>query len=137
MRKRVIPLISLKAKQFAMDLILSLGEGYEVVIQEITRTSEQNKRLHAVLTDISEQVEWKGLELNVVQWKRLCTYSWLREIGESPIMVPALDGNGMDMLYEKTSQMSKKQLTSLTEWCYSFGAENDVQFKEYRWKYKD
>jgi hypothetical protein len=137
MLKRTIPLTTWKAKQFVIDLILTLGDGYEIVIQEIKRTGEQNKKLHAVLKDISEQVEWKGLELNVVQWKRLATYAWLRELGESPMMVPALDGNGMDLIYEKTSQMSKKQLTSLTEWCLAFGAENEVQFTEYKWRHKD
>lgn len=134
--KKVIPLISLKAKQFAMDLILTLGEGYEIVIQEIGRTGEQNRRLHAALTDISQQVEWKGLKMNVVQWKRMATYAWLRELGESPQMVPALDGHGMDLIYEKTSSMSKKQLTSLTEWVYYFGSEQDVKFKEFTWKEK-
>jgi hypothetical protein len=42
-------------------------------------------------------------------WKRLCMASWLREQGEKPLMIPALDGHGFDVVFEKTSKLSKKQ----------------------------
>lgn len=35
------------------------------------RTAGQNRRLHAMLTDISEQVQWAGEWLDLEGWKRL------------------------------------------------------------------
>jgi Holliday junction resolvase len=100
-----------------------------VTLDPPRRSSPQNAALHAALTDIAEQVEWKGLRFDVLTWKRLCTASWLREHGEQPELIPALDGKGFDIIYEPTSKMSKQQLSDLLEWVHKFGAENGVQFK--------
>ncbi len=99
-----------------------------VQIREATRTSEQNALLHAALTDIAEQVVWHGKKLSVVTWKRLCTASWLREMGEQPELIPALDGNGFDIVFERTSGLTVPQMTALIEWTLAFGAQNGVTF---------
>jgi len=92
------------------------------------RNLDQNAALHAALTDIARQVEWNGKKLSLEVWKRLCMASWLREEREKPMMIPALDGNGVDVVYERTSKLSKAQCSSLLEWCYAFGAEQGVKF---------
>lgn len=97
--------------------------GYE------RRNGEQNKLLHAVLSDIARQVEWHGQKFSVDVWKRLCTAAWLRENNQKPMMVPALDGYGVDVIFERTSRLSKKQCAELTEWCLAFGAEHGVEFQ--------
>lgn len=84
--------------------------------------------LHSCLSDIAEQVEWHGKKLDLDVWKRLCTAAWLRELGESPELIPALDGKGFDVIFERTSKMTVKQMTSLIEWCLAFGAQNGVAF---------
>jgi len=119
------------ARNNAAQACLDAPDGYVVEIKEMTRTLEQNALLHGQLTDISKQVEWYKQKFNLSVWKRLCTYSYLREVRESPLLIPALDGNGMDVIYEKTSHMGIKQMTGLIEWNYAFGAEKDVV-----WTYK-
>ena len=42
------------------------------------------------------------------------------------LLIPALDGNGMDVIYEKTSHMGVKQMTGLIEWNYAFGSGPDA-----------
>jgi len=37
------------------------------------------------------------------------------------------------MLRERTSQMSVKQMSSLIEWVYAFGAQNGVTFRDVRY----
>lgn len=111
---------------------LDLSQPQKVTISEDDRTAEQNAKLHAMLTDISRQVEHAGKKWNVLIWKRLCTAAWLREIGESATMIPALDGNGFDVIYEKTSKLGVKKCASLIEWIQAFGAEHQV-----RWTQKD
>jgi hypothetical protein len=83
-----------------------------------------------MLSDLAKQVEWHGQKFTGEVWKRLCVASYLRENNESPILVPSLDGNGVDIIYEKTSKMSKKVMSELIEWVSCFGAENNVVWSE-------
>jgi len=104
----------------------------KIVIKDQDRSGEQNRALHAMLSDISKQVEHVGKKWDVLIWKRLLTAAWLREGGENPQMIPALDGHGFDVIYERTSQMTVKQCASLMEWVQFFGDEHQV-----RWTAKD
>lgn len=111
---------------------LDLSKPRKVAISDEDRTAEQNAKLHAMLTDIAHQVEHAGQKWSVLIWKRLCTAAWLREEGENATMIPALDGNGFDVIYEKTSKLGVKKCASLIEWVQAFGAEHSV-----RWTQKD
>jgi len=99
-------------------------------MEDKIRTPDQNARLHAMLGDISKQVEWHGQKFKVGVWKRLCVASWLRECGEKPLMIPAIDGCGVDIIFEKTSKLSVKKTSELIEWVYAFGAEEGVVWTE-------
>lgn len=111
---------------------LDLSKPRKVAITEEDRSAEQNAKLHAMLSDISRQVEHAGQKFNVLIWKRLCTAAWLREAGDSPQLIPALDGNGFDIVYERTSKLGVKKCAELITWIEAFGAEHDV-----KWTQKD
>ena len=117
------------ARKGACQAVLAAPQGYIVEIRPPTRSLDQNAALHACLSDIAAQVEWKGHRFDIDTWKRLCVAAWLREKGESPEMIPALDGRGFDVIFERTSKMTVKQLSELLEWTLAFGAENGVTFK--------
>lgn len=93
------------------------------------RSTLQNALLHAVITDIAKQVKWHGQSFDVVTWKRLCMASWLREKNEQPQLIPALDGKGFDIIFERTSQLNTKDCADFCTWCLAFGDENNVNFK--------
>lgn len=59
-------------------------------------------------------------------WKRLCMAAWMREERQSPQLVPALDGHGVDIIYERTSKLSKDECGRLMEWIEAFAAERGV-----------
>jgi hypothetical protein len=40
--------------------------------------------------------------------------------------VPALDGHGVDIIYERTSRLSKDECGRLMEWIEAFAAERGV-----------
>ena len=101
-----------------------------ITLSRPTRSLEANARLHAMLSDLSKQVEWHGQKFTGEVWKRLCVASYLREQNESPMLVPSLDGQGVDIVYQKTSKMSKKVMSELIEWVSCFGAENNVVWSE-------
>lgn len=111
---------------------LTLDKPRKLVIKDVDRSGEQNKRLHAMLGDVSHQVEHAGKKWDVLIWKRLLTAAWLRESGDQPQLIPAVDGHGFDVIYERTSQLTVKQCGELMEWIEAFGAEHQV-----RWTQKD
>ena len=111
---------------------LDLASPKKIAISDEDRSSEQNAKLHAMLSDIAKQVEHAGKKWSVLIWKRLCTAAWLREEGENATMIPALDGNGFDVIYERTSKLGIKKCASLIEWITAFGAEHQV-----RWTQRD
>jgi hypothetical protein len=104
----------------------------KVVIKDLDRSGEQNKLLHARLADIAKQVEHAGKKWDVLIWKRLLTAAWLRESGDQPQMIPAIDGHGFDVIYERTSKLTVKQCAELLDWVEAFGGEHQV-----RWTAKD
>lgn len=109
---------------------LDLEKPKKVSITEQDRSIEQNARLHAMLSDIAHQVEWHGQKFNITVWKRLCTAAWLREEGEQPLLVPALDGQGFDLIFERTSKLSVKKCAALITWIEAFGTEHQVRWTQ-------
>lgn len=99
----------------------------KIVIKDLDRSSDQNRALHAMLTDIANQVEHAGKKWDVLIWKRLLTAAWLREAGEQPQMIPAVDGHGFDVIYERTSKLTVKQCASLLDWVTAFAVEHQVR----------
>ncbi|KPY33186.1 recombination protein NinB [Pseudomonas syringae] len=100
----------------------------KIVIKDQDRSGEQNRLLHKLLTQVADQVEWHGKKLSVTVWKRLCTAAWLREEGHNAMLVPALDGNGFDMIFEHTSKLTVKQCASLITWVEAFGSQSGVKW---------
>lgn len=98
------------------------------------RSTEANARLHAMLTDVSQQVDWAGKRRDVLTWKRLMTAAWLRAKGESIEILPAIDGHGFDIIYERTSTLNGAQISDLMQYVEAWGTEAGVRFRapEYR-----
>ena len=90
------------------------------------RSDAQNRLLHACLSEISKQVEWAGAKRDVDTWKRLLTAAWLRARGESIEMLPALDGHGVDIVFRRTSQLTKAECAELSEFVMAWAAERGI-----------
>lgn len=106
--------------------MLMAGHRLVLEVKPETRSSPQNARLHAMLTELSKQVEWCGQKLPMETWKRLCMAAWMREEKQSPQLIPSLDGHGVDIVYERTSKLSKDECGRLMEWIEAFAAERGV-----------
>lgn len=129
-RPREFRLSDEKLRAWVASFVATAPLGTYVEVRGTKRSDPQNKALHAALQEIAQQMTWHGLKFNVTTWKRLCTAAWLRELGETPELIPALDGKGFDIIYEPTSKMTKAQVSELLEWIYHFGAQNGVTFKD-------
>lgn len=118
------------ARHAAREAVRRAPEGFVCVVRPPNRTLDQNAALHSAFAELAKQCEWKGHRLDTDIWKRLCVAAWLRERGEQPEMIPALDSKGFDVIYERTSKLTVAQCSELLDWVYAFGAQNGVTFKE-------
>jgi hypothetical protein len=95
------------------------------------RNGEQNRLLHAMLGEIASKVEWAGQKWHPEDWKRLLTAAWVRTRGQAVAMVPAIDGHGFDVLYQRTSTLSKGEFAELVDFIYAWAAtEHGLAFQE-------
>lgn len=93
------------------------------------RTEAQNGQLHALCTDLSKQCDWprgSGNKIGVVAWKRLLIASWERAHERVAEIYPALDGHGFDVVYTRTSRMSRQEMEGVLHFGNVFAAENGV-----------
>lgn len=102
----------------------SLIAGHRMIVkcEPETRSLSQNRRLWAMLTDISKQVVWHGRKLTQEEWKHVFTAALTKQD-----VVPGIDG-GFVVLGKSTSKMTKSEMTELQELMAAFGAEHEVRF---------
>jgi hypothetical protein len=124
MTKRYV-LVHDLARQRALEAIREAPQGFEVLVKEPTRNTEQNARLWATLSDIAQQVEWYGKRLTPEDWKHVFSAS-LRKLA----VVPNLDGSGFVALGLSTSRLTKREFSDLIEIATAFGAERGVVWTE-------
>jgi hypothetical protein len=99
------------------------GHRLEVKIGPETRSSAQNARMWAMLTDVSRQVVWHGKKLGPEDWKSVFS-AGLRKLQ----VVPNLDDTGFVALGGSTSIMNKREFGELMTLIEAFGAEHGVRF---------
>jgi hypothetical protein len=127
-------LVHATARRLAQEAVLTAPDGYVVVVKEPTRSLEANAKLHACLHDISRQLTWHGERMDIEDWKRLLTAAWARAEREHVKLVPAVDGQGFDVLYRRTSRMSKSEMASLIEYVLAWGTEQSVRWSDVPWR---
>lgn len=119
-------LVHAQARQRAAEYMLhGAPDGATVAVSEQTRTSGQNSLLHARLTEIANTREWAGKRWDVETWKRLLVAAWSRATGQPLVMLPALDGAGVDIVFRRTSAMSKREVSELLEFIGAWEAETE------------
>ena len=87
-----------------------------------TRSQEQNRRMFAMLTDVSRQVVWHGQKLSKEEWKDVFTAALKRQK-----VVPGIDG-GFVVLGSSTRRMTVAEMGELMTLMEAFGAQHDVRF---------
>lgn len=118
-------------QSFIQDLPTDDKKPLVVKIQPITRSLEQNSKLHALLSDISKQCEFNGKKRDIDTWKMIMVSAHKIATGGQAEMVIGLEGEVIN-LRESTAQMSVKRLASLIEYITSWGVQNGVRFND-RW----
>ena len=120
--KKEFVLVSDQVVRNAIKAIEAAEHGSRVMITPRQRTLPQNARMWAMLTDISEQVDWHGQKLSPENWKDVFTAALKRQQ-----VVPGLDG-GFVVLGTSTSRMTVAEMGDLMELMMAFGSQQAVQF---------
>lgn len=113
---------SVRAK--AVDWVQKAPEGTRVTFQEAKRSTDQNARLWAALTDIASQALHNGRKYPADIWK--CIF--LNALGKQVTFIPALDGQSVFPIGLSSSDLSKAEMSDLLALIESWGAENNITF---------
>lgn len=113
------------ARRAICNRVMSAQEGYVVTISEANRNLEQNAKMWAMLSELSEQTDWHGMKLNPEEWKDLLSAGLVQSK-----VVPNMTGNGFVILGQRTSKLSKSQFAALIELITAFGIERGVVFSD-------
>lgn len=106
------------------------GGALVVTVKPETRSDAENRLLHALLSHISKTQDWAGKRRDVETWKRLMVAAWCRAIGEQVELLPALDGHGIDIVFRRTSQLTRGECAELIEFIFAWGAHQGMVFPD-------
>ena len=107
--------------------MLMAGHRMTIEAKTETRSTAQNSRLWAMLTEISKQVVWHGQKLSPDDWKHILSAS----LGKQRV-APGIDG-GFVVLGQHTSKMTKAEFSDLFLIIEAFGAQQGVRFADTEW----
>jgi hypothetical protein len=93
-------------------------------IREPRRTTDQNDKMWAMLSDIS-RAKPEGRTLPTHKWKAL----FMDAIGIPADWEPGLSGGVVNVGY-RSSRLTKAQMSDLIEQMYAYGAEHGVEWTE-------
>ncbi len=102
------------------------GNRCAIEVKPATRSNAENAMLHALLGRIASAVDWAGKKRDIETWKRMMVAAWCRARGEPLEMLPAIDGAGVDIVYAKTSKLSRKDCAELIEYVLAFCADKGI-----------
>lgn len=109
--------------------VLAAPLGEAVTIAPETRSQQQNRLLHPLLTDIAKQAKWMGKPRSMLQWKVIMVSAHAIATGEPNELVIGIEGEVVN-LRESTAAMSKKRFASLVDYVLAWGAMNGIVFSE-------
>lgn len=109
-----------RAIQILQRIDLQAGKSWN--IKDEVRSDAQNRRMWAMLRDISRQVEWYGQKLDETDWKHVFSASV-----EQQRAVPGLNG-GFVVLGISTRKQSKRWFNDMFLVMEAFAAERGVKF---------
>ena len=126
MARALIILNSQMDREKASQWLNAAPWGMRIEFKEAKRSTEQNARMWAMLSDIAGQKTHLGQKYSTEVWKCL----FMSALGQETKFVPALDGKSVVPILHRSSDLSKGEMTDLIELMMSWGCENGVTFHD-------
>ena len=115
------------ARQFAIEAVKTVPDGYIVEIKPKTRSLEQNAMLHSILQTVASKIQWANSYRDAETWKRLLIAAWLRARGVTVELLPAIDNHGVDVVFRHTSKLSVEEMSEFLEYVQAWAIEQGIQ----------
>lgn len=112
-------------RRTAHNLIERAPMGSVLKVSPPVRSSDQNAKLWAMLSDIS-RAKPQGRDYPPEIWKCL----FMASVGHQVRWEPALDGNGVVNAGYRSSRLTKDQFSDLIEAIHAYAAEHGVELRE-------
>lgn len=124
MTGQTIRLAGQRQRDLAKAMIDRAPPNAVVNIREATRTTEQNAKMHAMLSDLS-RAKPEGRRHVPEVWKAIM----MAACGHQIQFENGLDGQPFPIGF-RSSRLSKAQMSELIECIYEYGARHNVQWSE-------
>lgn len=121
--KRTFFLAHAEARRRVGEFAASAPEGWRATFEPPKRNSDINAALHAMLGEISDAVEWAGKRWDIETWKRLLVAAWMRATQQHVLVLPSIDGMGVDVVFRRTSEMTQAEVRDLLGFIEAWKAE--------------
>jgi hypothetical protein len=115
-----------EARRKAASWVRQAPVNTRVTFQGPKRSVQQNDKMWAALTDVSEQLTWHGQKLSADDFKCIFIAGLKQELRA----VPNLQNNGFITLGRSSSDLSKEEMSLLIELIISWGIEHGVVFQD-------
>lgn len=125
-------LVSPSIRRRAIAWIANAPEGSTVVLAKPKRSTEQNARMWAMLTDVARQQTYHEMKLSPNDWKLIFMNALPKEAGWRVRLVPNLQGDGFLDLGVSSSKLTKSQMSDLMELISAYCAEHGIVLSEPR-----
>jgi hypothetical protein len=125
------------ARKLAAAQCMLAPLGYHVRITEPLKKREQEEKYHAMIGDISKQIEHLGRKWDADDMKRLLVDDFAEEmrLAGTPLhhdgrVTPSLDGRRIVQLGIQTRDFYVKEASAFIEYLYAQGAQYGVKWSE-------
>lgn len=126
MSRAQLTLASKADRERAIHWVTRAPTGTRLVFKESKRSTAQNDRMWAMLTDVATQLDWHGQKLTPDDWKIL----FLDALNREERSVHSITGSGFVDLGRSSSNLSKQEFSDLLELVAAFGANHGVIFHD-------
>lgn len=126
MSRYVIVLASATDRERAKRYVDAAPYGTRIEFKAIKRSTDQNSRMWAMLSDIAEQLPWHGQKLRPDDYKLIFMAALKRELR----LVPNIDGDGFVNLGTSSSDLSKSEMGDLMTLIEMFAAQHGVKLND-------
>lgn len=125
MRGQTVILAGQRQVALAVDIVRNAPAGSVVNVKAPTRTTDQNAKMWAMLSDIS-RARPEGRQWTTEAWK--CAFMHAR--GWQCQFAEGLDGSGPFPIGFRTSKLSKSQMADLITTIQEYGDRHGVEWSE-------
>ena len=126
MSRAVISIVSEADRARAAKWVSQAPAGTRLEFKKAKRSTDQNSRMWAMLTEVAVQLPWHGLKLSPDDWKLIFLDALKRELRT----VPNIDGTGFVNLGRSSSDLSKIEMADLITLIEAFGANHGIIFRD-------